>query len=391
LKQAQLTVCLVVIDSGGVGAAPDAGDWGDDGANTIGHALAVQPTPLPHLAAMGLSGLTPMAGTPDGPVTGSAVRCHPVAAGKDTLAGHWEMMASIVTEPFRTFPNGFPAEVVARLETAFGRPLLGNRAASGTVIIEELGPEHLRSGQPIVYTSADSVLQIAAHESVVSLEQLYAWCEAARAIMVGPNLVGRIIARPFVGRPGAFVRTPHRHDYAVPPPPDVYTAQLEAAGVDTVAIGKIWDIFSGVGFRQRVASSSNADGLAKTLGHLSADGAPRLVFVNLVDFDSKFGHRRDPVGYAHALGELDAWVPTALERLGSGGQLWITEDHGCDPTAPGTDHTREDVPWLVAGARVRAGVGAPRSTLADIAATLADVWQLPAPAVGRSRWEELCS
>ncbi len=384
-----MVICLVVIDSGGVGAAPDAGAYGDDGANTVGHALNALPVPLPHLAGLGLGGLVALPGTEDVPLTGAAVRCHPVAAGKDTLAGHWEMMGAVVAEPFRTYPDGFPPAVVRQLQTAFGRPLLGNRAASGTRIIEDLAEEHRATGFPIVYTSADSVLQIAAHEDVVPLETLYAWCAAARTVMQGPHLVGRIIARPFTGSPGAFVRTPHRHDWAVPPPAGVFTAALFRAGVETVAVGKIWDIFSGVGFGERVITGSNKDALAKTLTTLEAPGGRRFVFVNLVDFDSQFGHRRDAPGYARALAELDAWVPEALGACGSSGQLWITADHGCDPTRPGSDHTREDVPWLVGGAGVVPGLGQPRTTLADMAATLADVWELPPPAVGTSRWKAL--
>ncbi len=384
-----MVICLVVIDSGGVGAAPDAGTYGDDGANTIGHALEAWPVSLPHMASLGLGKLVALPGTPVAPLTGAVARCHPVAAGKDTLAGHWEMMGSIVAEPFRTYPRGFPAGVVGQLEAAFGRPLLGNRAASGTRIIEELGEQHCATGFPIVYTSADSVLQIAAHEDVVPLEVLYGWCAAARAVMQGPQRVGRIIARPFTGAPGAFVRTPNRHDWAVPPPGDVFTAALARAGVETTAVGKIWDIFSGVGFENRVMTRSNSDALAKTLGVLAREGDRRFVFVNLVDFDSQFGHRRDAAGYARALQELDAWVPEALRTCGSQGQLWITADHGCDPTRPGSDHTREDVPWLVGGAGVVPGLGQPRDTLADMAATLAEVWGMPPPAAGTSRWKEL--
>lgn len=384
-----MRICLVVIDSGGVGAAPDAAQYGDGGANTLEHAVSAHPVALPNLAAMGLGGLIALSGTSAVPLTGSAVRCHPVAAGKDTLAGHWEMMGTIVSEPFRTYPRGFPPAVVQALESAFGRPILGNRPASGTAIIEELAERHLATGSPIVYTSGDSVLQIAAHEEVVPLDTLYAWCAAARAIMQGDNLVGRIIARPFTGRPGALVRTANRHDWAVPPPPDVFTARLPALGIHTVAVGKIWDIFSGVGFQQRVPTQSNQDALDKTLPLLSTGSEQALVFVNLVDFDSQFGHRRDAAGYARALQQLDAWVPAALEAAGPSGQLWITADHGCDPSAPGSDHTREDVPWLAAGSRVRPGVGRPRSTLADMAATLAEAWGVPAPGAGQSRWGDI--
>ena len=384
-----MRIALVVIDSGGIGAAPDAARFGDAGASTIHHALEAHPVPLPHLAAMGLGALTALPGTRRAPLHGSARRLHPRAAGKDTLAGHWEMMTEVVAEPFPTYPHGFPGEVRAELEKAFGRPLLGNRPASGTAIIQDLGAEHIKTGRPIVYTSADSVLQIAAHEEVVALNQLYAWCRAARAIMTGRHRVGRIIARPFVGRPGAFVRTPHRHDYAVAPGPGIFTAVLEAAGVETVAIGKIWDIFSGIGFGSPHPTASNADGLQATLTALRGVGDRALVFTNLVDFDSHFGHRRDPRGYAEALSELDAWVPEALAALGPDDQLWITADHGCDPTWRGSDHTREDSPLIIAGPEVAANVLHPGDTLADIAATLADAFQVAPPGVGRSVWREV--
>lgn len=384
-----MRIVMVVVDSGGIGAAPDASEYGDSGANTLEHALEAHPTPLPHLAQMGLSGLIKLPGTQPEVVTGAAYRMHPTAAGKDTLAGHWEMMGAIVDEPFRTYPEGFPASVVRDLEQAFGRPLLGNRPESGTVIIQELGDEHMRTGRPIVYTSADSVLQIAAHEEVVPLKTLYQWCEEARRIMVAPNLVGRIIARPFLGKPGAFVRTAHRHDYAVPPPPSVYTRVLQHHGVETVAIGKIWDIFSGVGFSHPHPTRSNRDGLEQTLEQYVKAGDRAFVFTNLVDFDSSYGHRRDAAGYARALAELDAWVPSLLDRLSGDDQLWITADHGCDPTREGSDHTREDVPGLIAGPRVSAGVTGERSTPADFAQTLGEAFSVPRPSVGRSFWKEV--
>jgi phosphopentomutase len=384
-----MRIVVVVIDSGGIGAAPDAARFGDSGANTITHALEVAPRPLPALAGLGLGALCALPGAPPEPLAGAARRVHPAAAGKDTLAGHWEMMGQIVREPFRTYPDGFPPDVIERLEAAFGRPVLGNRPASGTAIIAELGAEHLRTGYPIVYTSADSVLQIAAHEDVVPLEQLYAWCRAARDIMMGPHLVGRIIARPFVGEPGHFVRTPHRHDYAVAPADDIYPVVLAAHGVETVAIGKIWDIFSGRGFSAPHPTGSNREGLAETLRALRHVGERAFIFTNLVDFDSSWGHRRDPVGYVNGLAELDAWIPEALALLRDDDQLWITADHGCDPTWPGSDHTREDSPWLVAGPRVRPGVLPPADTLADLAATLAEAFGTPPPPVGRSRWQEV--
>ena len=386
-----MVVVLIVIDSGGIGDAPDADAFGDHGASTIAHALAAYPAALPNLAAMGLADLTPLAGT--GPVRtiGASAAINPRARGKDTLAGHWEMMGEVLDEPFVTYPEGFPADVVERLEAAFDRPILGNRAASGTAIIEELGACHMRTGRPIVYTSADSVLQIACHEEVVPLETLYAWCRAARSIMTGPRRVGRIIARPFVGTPPVFVRTAHRHDYAVAPPPGIFTERFQAAGVQMEAVGKIWDIFSGRGFLTPRPTGSNREGLAVTAG-LARDLKTyerALVFTNLVEFDSHYGHRRDPAGYARALQELDAQIPVLQEAIGSGGQLYITADHGCDPTLAGSDHTREQVPLIAAGAGIRPGRIPDRQTLADIGATLGDVFSVPLPPVGQSFWREI--
>lgn len=386
-----MIAALLVIDSGGIGDAPDATAFGDHGASTIEHALARFPLPLPNLARMGLAELIGLAGTPSVPLEGACARVHPRARGKDTLAGHWEMMGEIVAEPFRTYPDGFPAEVVERLESAFGRPILGNRAASGTAIIEELGEEHMRTGRPIVYTSADSVLQIACHEDVVPLATLYAWCEAARAIMSGPHRVGRIIARPFTGTPRAFVRTANRHDYAVAPSPGIFTERMARAGVHCEAVGKIWDIFSGLGFPEPHPSRSNQHGLEQTaeLARQWRDAERAFIFTNLVEFDSHYGHRRDPVGYARALAELDVAVPTLLEALGPQGVLFVTADHGCDPTLPGSDHTREDVPLLAAGPRLRPGRIKDRDTLADIGATLGEALRVPLPPVGHSFWRDL--
>ncbi|NMP24169.1 phosphopentomutase [Sulfobacillus harzensis] len=372
-----MQVVLIVIDSGGIGAAPDAERFGDTGANTITHALeAVGGADLPHLAAMGLDRLTPLPGTRPAELAGAAVKVAPRANGKDTLAGHWEMMGLVVDQPFPTYPDGFPMDVVKALTAAFGRPILGNRAASGTEIIAELGAEHMASGKPIVYTSADSVLQIAAHEEVVPVATLYQWCEAARQVMQGPNRVGRIIARPFIGTPGHFERTPNRHDYAVEPWQDTMVDRMQDAGIETVAVGKIGDIFSLHGFDQHLKTVSNRDGLEKTRDLLDEPAFDRFIFTNLVQFDSHYGHRRDPMGYVRALQELDRMLPEIWARLGDEDQLWITADHGCDPTFRGTDHTREWVPWLTYGAQIPSRIDVPRHTLADMAATLAGLWQL---------------
>lgn len=374
-----MRVTLLVIDSGGIGDAPDAAHFNDGGANTIKHtAEAVGGLVLPNLSRMGLKELVPSPAIIGGTLQGAASRIHPRANGKDTLAGHWEMMGLTVETPFRTYPDGFPSEVTSALNRAFGIPLLGNQVASGTEIIDRLGAQHLETGRPIVYTSADSVLQIAAHEGIVPIATLYAWCEAARDIMQGPNLVGRIIARPFVGEPGAFVRTANRHDYSVTPWKATQVDALAKKGVQTVAVGKIGDIFSGQGFTQHVRTISNLDGLQKTRELLKEPTlGPEFIFVNLVEFDSHWGHRRNPVGYGRALQDLDAFLPQLWEAMAPDDQLWITADHGCDPTYRGTDHTREDVPWLVFGKSLPTEKGAPRNTLADIGATLATIFSAP--------------
>lgn len=384
-----MQVIMIVIDSGGIGAAPDAERFGDVGANTIQHAIeAVGGANLPHLAAMGLGHLVTISGTSPAELRGAAVKVSPRANGKDTLAGHWEMMGLLVQEPFRTYPDGFPPEVVATLEKAFGCPMLGNRAASGTAIIEELGARHLETGWPIVYTSADSVLQIAAHEAVVPLDTLYSWCERARQVMEGPHRVGRIIARPFMGSLGHFTRTANRHDYAVAPWQDTMVDRMAEAGIETVAIGKIGDIFSGHGFDRHVTTMSNQDGLDKTLDVVQEPRFDRFVFTNLVEFDSHYGHRRDASGYVRALEELDAFLPVIWEAMAPEDQLWITADHGCDPTFPGSDHTREWVPWLTYGERIPRLIDKPRTTLADMAATLAGHWQLTTVGPGQP-WRTL--
>jgi phosphopentomutase len=343
---------VVVLDSGGVGALPDAEAYGDaPGANTIGNvAERVGGLAMPNFARLGLGCLTAVRGVAGASDPAAFVaRLAERSRGKDTITGHWEM-AGIHTEvPFPTFPNGFPPDVVAAFSEICGKEPLGNVTASGTEIIERLGPEHLATGRPILYTSADSVFQVAAHEGIVPLEVLYDWCERARAMLVGANEVNRVIARPFAGEPGKFVRTPNRRDYALDPPPNLLD-ELEAAQIGVHAVGKICDIFNGRGVTSSVRVVDNEDAIARTLDILrSADSG--LVFVNLNDFDTKYGHRRDVRGYAAALERLDRHVPAIEASLRPGDTLVFTADHGCDPTAPGTDHTREYAPYLEAGAR----------------------------------------
>jgi phosphopentomutase len=344
-------VLVVVCDSWGVGGAPDAREYGDEdeGADTLGHtARAVGGLRAPNLEALGLGLLTPIEGVEPraepGTAHGWAVE---LSAGKDTTTGHWEMMGIRLDEPFPLYPHGFPPEIVEPFERAIGSEILGNEPASGTEIIARLGEEHLESGRPIVYTSGDSVFQIAAHKSIVPLEQLYEWCRIARGLLVPPNRVGRVIARPFEGAPGAFVRSPERRDLSVPPPGPTVLDALRDAGVRVYAVGKIQDIFDGQGIDEAEYSDSNEHGIDLTLGYLARPG-PAFVFTNLVDFDSKYGHRNDPQGYAAAIETFDARLPELVDAL-DGGVMVITGDHGCDPTTPSTDHTRERTPLLVAG------------------------------------------
>ncbi|MBC5825945.1 MAG: phosphopentomutase [Candidatus Eremiobacteraeota bacterium] len=342
------SVIVLVIDSGGIGALRDAARFGDaESANTIGNALvAARTSALPNLAKLGLGLLVPGVGL-DAPATPMASwgRLCELSEGKDTITGHWEMMGIVIRNAFPTYPRGFPAEVVERFEAAIGRPVLGNKTASGTVIIEELGAEHMRTGKPILYTSADSVFQVAAHETVVPLETLWNWCALAREMLVPPHRVNRVIARPFAGEPGSFTRTAGRRDFAVAPPSPSVLDLLVRAGVPTCGLGKIQDIYCCQGIAAGARTATNAEGIAKTIEWLDR-GEGGFCFTNLNDFDSKYGHRRDADGYAKALIALDARLPDILNRLQLGDRLLITADHGCDPTAPGSDHTREFAPLL---------------------------------------------
>ncbi|MGZ5212712.1 MAG: phosphopentomutase [Actinomycetota bacterium] len=340
---------LVVCDSWGVGDAPDAGTYGDLGANTLGNtARMVGGLRVPNLEALGLGHLTSIEGVPARAEAGSAHgRATERSAGKDTTTGHWEMMGVRLDRPFPLYPDGFPPEVIVAFQDAIGREILGNVPASGTEIIAEMGEEHVRTGRPIVYTSGDSVFQIAAHKDVVPLATLYEWCRVARRLLTGEHTVGRVIARPFEGPAGAFVRSPERRDFAVLPPGPTVLDRLQAADVPVYGVGKIRDIFSGQGITEGRYSDSNDHGVELTLDYLKRPSAA-FVFTNLVDFDSKFGHRNDPAGYAKAIVAFDRRLPELIGAL-DGGVLFITGDHGCDPTSASTDHTRERAPLLAAG------------------------------------------
>lgn len=383
-------MALVVLDSVGVGDAPDASVYGDEGSNTLGNtAHAVGGLHLPTLQALGLGNITPIEGVPptDSPRAAWG-RMTERSAGKDTMTGHWEMMGLLSARPFPTYPEGFPAEVIAEFERRTGRRVIGNRPASGTVIIEELLAEHLATGALIVYTSADSVFQVAAHEDVVPVEELYRACRIAREMLVGEHCVARVIARPFIGEPGSLQRTERRRDFALPPPGPTVLDHLAAAGVETWAIGKIEDIFSGRGIAHAEHTGNNAEGCALVL-RLLRERIDGLIFANLNDFDSKFGHRNTPRAYAQALAEFDVALPELLDALGDDGLLMITADHGTDPTTPSTDHSRERVPLLVTGAGVRPVALGTRDCFADLGATLCALFDAEPPDVGTSFAGEL--
>jgi len=365
---------LIVLDGVGVGEAPDAAAYGDEGSDSIGNtARALGGLELPALGRLGLGHLTAIPGTPPAARPQAAWgKVAEVSAGKDSTTGHWEMCGIVTRRPFPTYPDGFPPDVMQPFERAIGRGTLGNRAASGTVILDELGDAHVASGKPIVYTSADSVFQIAAHEGVIPPEDLYRICLVARAQLVGDHNVGRVIARPFAGTSGAYARTPRRRDFTVVPPSPSLLDELAAAGRSVTGVGKIEDLFSQRGLTASDHTTSNAAGMAATL-RLAREAAPGgLVFTNLNDFDTLWGHRNDPHGYAGGLRAFDTWLPQFAAALRAGDLVIVTSDHGNDPTTPSTDHSREYVPLLawVAGA-TPVGPAGTRTGLADIAATIA--------------------
>jgi phosphopentomutase len=375
---------ILVADGVGCGGAPDAAAYGDAGADTLGNlARAVGGLALPHLGALGLGNLTDIPGVPRvAAPAGAWGAMREASAGKDTITGHWEMAGLVTTEAMATFPHGFPAVITDELRAAAGRALLGNKTASGTAIIEELGPEHLATGALILYTSADSVLQIAAHEDVVPLPELYAICEKARAL-ADRHRIGRVIARPFVGAPGAFKRTYNRRDYALIPPEPTLCDVVAGAGLPTIGVGKIGDIFAMRGIGESIHSEGNADGLRLTLEAMAR--VPRgLLFVNLVDFDMVYGHRNDAPGFARALAELDAWLPAFRAAMEPSDAAFLTADHGNDPTTPGTDHTRERVPLLAFGPAVRPAPLGDRASFCDLGQTIAAGLGVPALARGTS-------
>ena len=365
-------VFLIVLDSFGIGAEPDAAAFGDEGTNTLG-AIANHPNfNCPNLKKLGLfniDGVT--AGEKEAAPIGSFARLQEQSMGKDTTIGHWEIAGIVSKKPFPTFPNGFPEEVIKKFSEATGRGVLCNKPYSGTKVIADYGEEHIRTGDLIVYTSADSVCQIAAHESVVPVETLYDYCRRAREILTGEYAVGRVIARPFEGK-FPFIRTPRRHDFSLVPPKDTMLDCLSRQGFDTIGIGKIYDIFAGKGLTKYVRDIGNFCDMNET-SHFQSIPFNGLCFTNLVDFDMQFGHRRDPEGYAQALNEFDVWLGGFLEKMQPEDILMITADHGCDPKYSGTDHTREHIPVLVAGHSVKPGNLGTRACFGDIGATVLDL------------------
>lgn len=367
-------VLLIVLDGAGIGPMPDAPEWGDAGADTFGHILESRTVRLPNLQRYGLGNIRPLQGVPPlDSVSGSYGRCALRSNGKDTTTGHWEMAGIILDHAFPTYPNGFPASVIDKFIRETSVPgILGNIPASGTEIIKVLGEEHVKTRKPIVYTSADSVFQIAAHEEVIPLERLYEICEIARRILDGEHRVGRVIARPFLGEPGAFYRTENRHDYAVPPPRENLLPALADEDLDVVCIGKIASIYDSMGVTKDLPAKNNDQSIDQTIKALG-DSTRGLIFSNLVDFDMLYGHRRDTEGYAKALEHFDTRLPEIESAMREDDVMMITADHGNDPTFQGTDHTREYAPLLVFGKSARPGINlGTRSSLADIGQTIAD-------------------
>ena len=362
-------VFLIVMDSAGVGAEPDAADYGDEGTNTFRSCYETGKLNVPNMAKLGLYNIDGIGiGAPADVTVGAYGKLREASKGKDTTTGHWEISGIISEEPMPVFPDGFPDEVISAFEKATGRKVLCNKPYSGTKVIADYGREHMETGALIVYTSADSVFQIAAHEDVVPVEKLYEYCEAARKLLTGKYGVGRVIARPFTGE-YPFERTSRRHDFSLVPPKDTILDVVSSAGLDVLAVGKINDIFAGKGVTEFVRTVNNSDGMDKTLAYADRD-FHGLCFVNLVDFDMLYGHRRDPEGYTNALNEFDVRLGQLMDKLGSGDVVMITADHGCDPTAHGTDHTREYIPFLAYGSSVKSVNIGTRPTFADIGATV---------------------
>ena len=383
-------IFLIVLDSCGIGQMPDAAAFGDENVNTLRSCAASEHLHIPNLITSGIGNIDGVDYLPKTDIPAGAVaRLTEKSMGKDTTIGHWEIAGIVSPDPLPTYPVGFPEEVLEPFRKATGRGVLANAPWSGTAVIEKYGDEHVATGDLIVYTSADSVFQIAAHEDVVPPEQLYEYCRIARAQLQGKHGVGRVIARPFVGSSGSYKRTANRHDFSLEPPAKTLLDAVKEKGLASIAVGKIYDIFAGRGATEHVYNKSNADGMAHTL-HYADQDFTGLCFVNLVDFDMNFGHRRDPDGYAKALSEFDAWLPALLEKLGDEDIVMITADHGCDPRYTATtDHTREYVPLIVLGKQVKPVNLGTRASFADIAATAAELLGVELSTPGESFAKEI--
>ena len=382
-------VFLIVLDSFGIGQMPDSPSFGDVDVNTLAACARSEALSIPNMIKAGLGNIDGVSCLPKAEATGAFGRLAESSMGKDTTIGHWEIAGIVSDDPLPTYPEGFPEEILERFRQATGRGILANAPWSGTAVIEEYGEEHMKTGDLIVYTSADSVFQIAAHEEIVPIEQLYEYCRIARKLLTGKHGVGRVIARPFIGTPSSFKRTANRHDYSLEPPRETLLDAVKAAGLDSIAVGKSYDIFAGQGVTEHVYNKSNADGMQHTLNYAAKDFRG-LCFVNLVDFDMLYGHRRDIDGYAKALTQFDTWLPSLLEQLTDDDIVMITADHGCDPAYTATtDHTREYVPLLVLGNKVKPVDLGTRASFADIAATAAELLGVELDTPGKSFAKEV--
>ena len=382
-------IFLIVLDSFGIGQMPDSEAFGDVNVNTLAACASSKELHIPNMIAAGLGNIDGVTCLPKAAPSGAVARLTEASMGKDTTIGHWEIAGIVSPDPLPTYPQGFPEEVLEPFRAATGRGVLANAPWSGTAVIEKYGQEHMRTGDLIVYTSADSVFQIAAHEDIVPPEQLYEYCRIARKILQGKHGVGRVIARPFVGQPGSFKRTANRHDFSLEPPKQTLPEAVKAAGLASIGVGKIHDIFAGQGLTEHVYNKSNADGMAHTMRYAAQD-FKGLCFVNLVDFDMQYGHRRDIDGYARALNEFDAWLPRLMEQLTDEDVVMITADHGCDPAYTATtDHTREYVPLMVLGKGIKSVNLGTRESFADIAATVAELLNVPLDTPGKSFAQEI--
>lgn len=382
---------MIVLDSCGIGELPDASQYGDQGSNTIANtATAVGGLRLPNLKKLGLGNIHDISGVaPQKNALSNFGKMAEVSPGKDSTTGHWEIAGLILNRPFPVYPHGFPEEIIEEFEKAVGKEILWNKPASGTEIIRKLGEEHKRTGKPIVYTSADSVFQVAAHQEIIPVEKLYDMCEKAREILKGEHGVGRVIARPFVGEPGSFQRTEKRKDYSLPPPGKTILDILKENNYQVVGIGKIEQLFAGRGLTESFHTKNNMDGMDKLVKSIQKE-IKGLVFINLIDFDMLWGHRNNYKDFAKGLEEFDLWLPQFLHLLKEDDLLIITADHGCDPTTPSTDHSREYVPLLIYGKGIKGGVNLGiRKCFCDVAKTLAEIFEVKGTENGKSFWKEI--